>query len=141
MKYLVFNSEQAANTAAEDIYINALAEIANEHNNEIIINEQTKTKANFSSLTRQEKLNLKIFSYRKGRKRYDGGFVTAIVSIIKAYNKDKWYCKKPINVEWLNGVSGYEEINNIPEDWTEPHYASSISEEEALELGLIKYNK
>jgi hypothetical protein len=136
MTFLIFNTEAAAieaqaqlNTEAraieaqDQLFFNEMLKIANENNGKIFTNDLQEVE--FSSLTRQEVLDSRIFYFKNGQKVFDSGYVTQIVSVKKAFNLDKWFFER-IGIQ--DNLVFDDEIESIPTEWFETTITTDPSE-------------
>ena len=114
MTFLIFNTEAAAVEAQDQLFFNQMLKIANENNGKIFTNDLQEVE--FSSLTRQEVLDLRIFYCKGGEKVFDSGYVTQIVNVKKAFEIEKWFFEK-IGIQ--DNVVFDDEIETIPTEWFE----------------------
>jgi hypothetical protein len=111
MKYLIFDSEATAQEAAENLFIDALSNIASQHGGRIVFDSATKEEVVFENLTREEKLSLKIFGRKGNLKNYDSGFTTSIVNVIKAKDLEKWF--------FVVEGDFFDAVDEIPLEWVD----------------------
>lgn len=117
MTYLVYDDETKAQTDADQIYINWLSAIATQHEGRIKTHDMQEVY--FSELTREEKLNLRIYGFHKGERVYNKGVTVKASVPQKVYNQNKWFIKK--FSEYMSGVTDYiEEKEQIPSEWLNP---------------------
>jgi hypothetical protein len=137
MTFLIFNSEIAAIEAQDQLFFNEMLKIANENNGKLFTNDLQEVE--FSSLTRQEVLDLRIFYCKEGRKVFDSGYVTQIVNVKKAFDLNKWFFKK-IGIQ--DNVVFDDEIETIPTEWfeiTETTDPDTLPEGVSIE-DIVNYN-
>ena len=114
MTFLIFNTEASAIEAQDQLFFNEMLKIANENNGKIFTNDLEEVE--FSSLTRQEVLDLRIFYCKDGQKVFESGYVTQIVNVKKAFEIEKWFFEK-IGIQ--TSVICDDEIETIPTEWLE----------------------
>jgi hypothetical protein len=114
MTFLIFNTEASAIEAQDQLFFNEMLKIANENNGKLFTNDLEEVE--FSSLTRQEVLELRIFYCKEGQKVFDSGYVTQIVNVKKAFDLNKWFFEK-IGIQ--DNVVFDDEIETIPTEWFE----------------------
>lgn len=120
--YLVFETEQDAINANNQMFFNWIKLIADDNNGKICINAETKEEVLFNSLTFEEIISLPVFGYRASDnvRNYRDGFVLRCSIPKKAYNQEKWWIHKYLNL-MTNVENVFEEINDIPQEWLEPN--------------------
>ena len=69
-------------------------------------------------MTDEQISQLKVCALREDHVELATGLTTSFVTVIKAYDHEKWYFPKA-NGEYMTGVVNYTEMT-LPEDWKPP---------------------
>ncbi len=115
MKIMSFDSESDANVGIKQAYINYVKDMFAQRKP---IRNGTPPIATLSGLTPSQISRLKVCGYKDHVLAPTKGLTTSLVTVIKAYDHEEWYC--PLIAEKYQKDVVKFTIIDRPADWVQP---------------------